>query len=108
MATSYTSKHVDFRDTFLTSTPPDAQPILTYPIDFKQTPLPEYDGHYAVVLDNVLSESECKQLIDYAEMSAGKGDEGVENDGWKPALVNVGPGKEILAPEYRNSDRIIW
>jgi hypothetical protein len=59
-------------------------------------------------LDNVLSESECIQLIKYAEESAGSGEPDVANNGWKPALVNAGPGKEVLAPEYRNSERIIW
>ncbi|PVF92612.1 hypothetical protein CPB86DRAFT_744082 [Serendipita vermifera] len=107
--TSYASKkEVAIPKEFLTTTPYDAKPILTYPIDFKDTPLPEYDGHFAVVLDNVLSESECIQLIEYAEESAGSGEEGVGNKGWKAALVNAGVGKEVLAPEYRNSDRIIW
>jgi hypothetical protein len=132
LATSYTSKPVNISPKFLTTTPYDARPILTYPIDFSKTTLPEYEGAYAVVLDNVLSPSECKQLIAYAEQSAGStGDEEmtdadnapsengtemdggqskekVENNGWKPALVNAGPGREVLMTEYRNSDRIIW
>jgi hypothetical protein len=131
VTTSYTSKPVNVSPKFLTTTPYDAQPILTYPVDFSKTTLPEYDGAYAVVLDNVLSASECKQLIAYAEQSAGStgeemtdadnapsenatemdGDqpkEKIENNGWKPALVNAGPGREVLMTEYRNSDRIIW
>lgn len=32
-------------------------------IDFKQTDLPEYDGYYACILDNVLSTDECANLI---------------------------------------------
>ncbi|PQE15750.1 oxidoreductase domain-containing protein [Rutstroemia sp. NJR-2017a BBW] len=48
-----------------------------------------------------------------AEMSAGahgnaEGEAVVENDGWRPAMVNAGVGREFLATEYRNSDRIIW
>jgi hypothetical protein len=108
VATSYTSKKVILPKNFLIKTPPDAKPILTYHVDFDETPLPEYRGMYAVVLDNVVSPSECAQLLKYAEQSAGAGDEGVENDGWKPALVNAGPGREVLMTDYRNSDRIIW
>ncbi|KAI9846009.1 MAG: hypothetical protein M1837_004415 [Sclerophora amabilis] len=106
--TSYTSKEVDIPESFLTSAPPDAKPITTSYIDFTKTTLPEYEGLYAVVLDNVLSPSECAQLLRLAELSAGAGDEGVENNGWRPALVNAGPGVEFKMTEYRNSDRIIW
>jgi hypothetical protein len=62
------------------------------------------------VLDNVLSQEECDQLIRLAELSAGghRGNDDVENNGWKPAMVNVGSNYEVLAPDYRNSDRIIW
>jgi hypothetical protein len=109
MATSYTSKkEVAVPDDFLIATPPDAQPIQTYHINFKDTPLPEYNGHFAVVLDNVLSQSECAQLIRYAEESAGAGEPNVQDNGWKTALVNVGPGLEVFRPSYRNSERIIW
>lgn len=63
-----------------------------------------------MVLDDVLSKEECDQLIHMAEMSAGahQGDEEVQNNGWRPAMVNAGRNHEVLAPEYRNSDRIIW
>lgn len=107
--TSYSSyKEVVVPDDFLATTPPDAKPILTYHVNFKDTPIPEYEGFFAVVLDNVLSESECIQLIKYAEESAGAGEEGVENNGWQTALVSVGPSLEVWRPSYRNSERIIW
>ncbi|TVY85954.1 hypothetical protein LAWI1_G008578, partial [Lachnellula willkommii] len=79
-------------------------------IDFAKTPLPQYTGLYAVVLDNVLSQSECDELIHMAEQSAGGHDpaEPMENNGWKPAMVNAGRDHEFLALNYRNSDRIIW
>ncbi|KAG8831116.1 hypothetical protein FRC17_003644 [Serendipita sp. 399] len=118
MQTSYTSEDVDVDPDFLLATPLDAKPILTYPIVFKDSLLPEYDGYYAVVLDNVLSPSECAQLIKYAEMSAGMiGAQEVNGDttseekkkkGWIPALVNLGDGKEARLTYYRDSDRIIW
>ncbi|KAG8832053.1 hypothetical protein FRC17_002116 [Serendipita sp. 399] len=118
MQTSYTSEDVDVNPDFLLATPHDAKPILTYPIVFKDSLLPEYDGYYAVVLDNVLSPSECAQLIKYAEMSSGMTDaQEVNGDaisderkkkGWIPALVNLGDGKEARLTYYRDSDRIIW
>ncbi|KAG8799672.1 hypothetical protein FRC16_004632 [Serendipita sp. 398] len=123
---SYTSNEVDIPHDFLVSIPPDAKPVVTYPIDFKETLLPEYEGCYAVVLDHVLTPGECKQLIKYAEMSAASAEEAGEgiNDGqspelednektatsrgWTPALVNAGKNGEVMIKEYRNSDRIIW
>ncbi|CAG7853104.1 SubName: Full=Uncharacterized protein {ECO:0000313/EMBL:CCA75455.1} [Serendipita indica DSM 11827] len=108
VATSYTSKKVDIPDDFLKSPAPDAQAITLHTVNFSESILPEYEGRYAVVLDNVLSPSECKQLIEYAEQSAGASDEGVDNNGWKAAMVNAGVGREVMMTEYRNSDRIIW
>lgn len=72
--------------------------------------IPEHDGRYAVIIDNVLNEEECKQLIHMAELSAGayQGEESADNNGWKPAMVNGGMNMEYLALDYRNSDRIIW
>ncbi|KAL8392950.1 hypothetical protein RB595_002949 [Gaeumannomyces hyphopodioides] len=68
---SYISKDIAIPDDFLSvsSPPPDALPITMKPIDFAQTVLPEYKGCYAVVLDNVLSPSECQQLLQMAEDS---------------------------------------
>ncbi len=58
----------------------------------------------------MLSKEECDQLIHMAEMSAGahRDDMEVQNNGWRPAMVNAGRNLEVLEPEYRNSDRIIW
>jgi hypothetical protein len=66
------------------------------------------DGGYAVVLDNVLSPSECAQLIQLAESSVLEKDKAEEGNPWRPAPVNVGHGFEVLVADYRNSDRIIW
>ncbi|KFY32975.1 hypothetical protein V495_08557 [Pseudogymnoascus sp. VKM F-4514 (FW-929)] len=107
--TSYTSHPVSIPDNFLA---PFADPssITVSKIDFANTELPEYKDLYAVVLDNVMSPQECEKLIHLAEQSAGAhgDDETVENNGWKPAMVNAGFNKEFLALDYRNSDRIIW
>lgn len=85
--------------------PPDflSQPapnITVQRIDFTKTPLPEYDGLYAVIFDNVLTESECNQMREAAEASA---------DGqWAPAMINVGGGRQELLTDARNCGRIIW
>ena len=96
--TTYTSKEVTIPDDFLIATRDDAEPITVQRIDFKSSPLPEYDGCYATVLENVLSPSECAQLLRLAEASSPTG-------GWAPALLNVGPGYEMLATNVRFHDR---
>lgn len=108
--TSYTSHPVSIPDDFLAPLA-DPSSIAVSKIDFAKTELPEHKDHYAVVLDDVLSPQECAELIHLVERSAGAhGDDEtvVENNGWKPAMVNAGSNKEFLALDYRNSDRIIW
>lgn len=110
--TNYTSKEVDIPDHFLTTFPSDWKPVTVHPIDFSTTDLPEYASCYAVVLENVLSASECLELLSLAEQSVidpvPLDTNDTETDKWKPALVNYLPGYEVLVPDYRNSDRIIW
>jgi hypothetical protein len=107
--TNYTSLPVDIPDDFLAPVA-DPSTIEVNQIDFATSPLPEYKGLYAVVLDNVMSEEECKQLIHMTELSAGghSDDATIEDNGWRPAMVNAGRDKEFLSLDYRNSDRIIW
>ncbi|KAF2089993.1 hypothetical protein K490DRAFT_71683 [Saccharata proteae CBS 121410] len=71
-------------------------------IDFSQTGLSDYAGHYAVVLDNVLTRSECQNLIALAEAQT------EPNGNWERAMINVGGGRQMLATEARNCGRIIW
>jgi len=106
--TSYASKPIPIPESFLSTSAENVGQVTYNKIDFPKTPLPEYEGLYAVVLDNVLSPAECTELIKLAQLSAGAGEPGVENDGWQPAMVNAGPHGEFLATDYRNSDRIIW
>ncbi|KAK3307967.1 uncharacterized protein B0T15DRAFT_92194 [Chaetomium strumarium] len=110
--TTYASVPIPLPDSFLTTLPPDAQPITVTPIDFATSPLPEYANCYAVVLDNVLSPSECATLLSLAEASVPPdGGEVLRNgpdDPWGPALVNVGGGFEVLEQGYRNGERIVW
>ncbi|TEA15020.1 hypothetical protein C8034_v002989 [Colletotrichum sidae] len=99
--TSYESKDVPIPADFLTSPAPG--PVTLTRVDWPSTALPENGTRYAVVLDNVLTSDECAQLLRMAEASAAG-----EGEPWQPAMVNIGPGWEILEPHYRNSDRIIW
>lgn len=69
-------------------------------IDFTRTSLPEYDGHYAVVVDNALTKEECDNLIRAAEATTG--------GEWETALVNVGGGRQRLITDVRDCGRIIW
>ena len=106
--TNYTSHPVDIPDDFLAPLK-DPSTIKVDKVDFANGELPEYKKLYAVVLDNVLSQEECNQLIHLAELSAGgHGEKELVNNGWIPAMVNAGVGREFLALDYRNSDRIVW
>lgn len=77
-----------------------AQGLIVQRIDFSKTSLPEYDGLYATIIDNALSETECNSLIRAAEAhSGGK---------WEQAMVNVGGGRQRLISDVRDCGRIIW
>lgn len=115
--TKYVSLPVDIPPSFLSLTPdpalvPDAKPITFHPLDWTSTAIPENKGKLAFILENVLSPSECGQLIEYAEESvpldSPTAASGANNGPWSPALVNMGPGFELYEPSYRRSDRIIW
>ncbi|KAF4339218.1 oxidoreductase containing protein [Fusarium beomiforme] len=91
---NYTSNDIVIPDEFLTS--PPSIPITSHPIDFATSPLPQYKGHTAIVLDNVLSPEECKELLYLAESSVPRADENAS--AWRPALVSGGNGWEAPAP----------
>ena len=78
---------------------PAPNPVKTH-IHFADSPLPEYKGLYAVVIDGVLSPEECMQLTAAAEArTAGE---------WERALVNVGQGRQMMYEDVRKCGRIIW
>ncbi|KUI58557.1 hypothetical protein VP1G_05805 [Cytospora mali] len=123
---TYASKDVAVPPDFLSlaAPPPDAKPVTITPVDWASTSLPDNEGRFAVVLDNVLSPSECAALIRLAESSVdmarmpGAGAAtttttttpatATATDAWYPAMVNAGNGLEVLESYYRNSDRIVW
>ncbi|KAH0566155.1 hypothetical protein GP486_000458 [Trichoglossum hirsutum] len=69
-------------------------------INFEKTAIPSYQGLYAVILDNVLSPSECRALVQAAEARTG--------DVWELAMINIGGGQQKLDLRTRNCGRIIW
>ncbi|KAL4928830.1 uncharacterized protein BDV17DRAFT_85477 [Aspergillus undulatus] len=71
-------------------------------IDFASAdpPLPEYKRYLAAVIDNALTEEECKELLRLAEAST-------PDNAWERALINVGNGRQTLSTESRNCGRII-
>ena len=103
--TSYTYNSVDIPPSFLFERADDSKPISATRIDFEKEGFPEYAGRYAILLEDVLSPSECKQLLKLAEESAIADDQGRL---WRPAMLNIGGNFEIAAPDTRNNDRIIW
>jgi hypothetical protein len=71
-----------------------------HPINFTETALPEYKDFYAVILDGILTPSECRSLVSAAEEhSQGQ---------WERAMVNIGGGQQKLLLDTRNCGRIIW
>lgn len=86
------------------TTPPDflsspAPNIQKTDIDWKTTDLPENDGLYATVLENVFTKEECDILVKTAEASAG--------GKWEQAMINVGNGEQMLMTDARDCGRII-
>lgn len=84
-------------DAFLASPAPH---ITVERINWSQSPLPKYEGLYAVIIDNVLSPAECEEMRTYAEQSTA--------EGWERAMVNIGGGRQRLMTEERHCGRIIW
>ena len=82
---------------FLQSSSPS---IKATRVDFEKANLPMYKGLYAVILDDVLTPSECETLTAAAEASTSKG--------WERAMVNIGGGHQALYEDTRNCGRIIW
>lgn len=82
---------------FLSGPVPKIQKI---DVDFRYTELPEYEGRYATVLDNVLTKDECDTLVRAAEAQS--------NGTWEQAMVNIGGGAQALYTDTRDCGRIIW
>ena len=82
---------------FLSSPAPN---IERRDINFLQEGIPENEDAWAVVLDNVMNEEECSQLIAAAEATT--------NGKWERALINIGGGRQAMYEDRRKCGRIIW
>ncbi|RAH43122.1 2OG-Fe(II) oxygenase family protein [Aspergillus brunneoviolaceus CBS 621.78] len=94
-------------DTFLPATaPPNA---TAHRIDFSQTtpPLPSYRHLFAAIIDNILTEPECTELLRLAEASTSTLTATPQTPQWERAMLNVGAGEQVLRPDTRNCGRII-
>jgi hypothetical protein len=66
----------------------------------KEDILPYYDDLWAVILDGVLSEKECDELIAAAESTT--------DGNWERAMINIGGGMQAMYEDTRKCGRIIW
>lgn len=69
-------------------------------VDFVAGNLTEYDGYWAVILDGVMTQEECDQLVAAAEATT--------DAKWERALVNIGGGMQAMYEDTRKCGRIIW
>ncbi|KAF2764756.1 hypothetical protein EJ03DRAFT_346059 [Teratosphaeria nubilosa] len=93
-----TSQDPKLPEDFLATPAPN---ITVSRINWIKVGLPEYDGSYAVVLDNVMTQGERDTLRTVAESTARDGE-------WDRAMVNIGQGRQHLLTEQRNCGRIIY
>jgi hypothetical protein len=82
----------------LATSPGAPPPITVHRLDFTALGLPEYASRYAIVIDNLFSEKDCKRLLDAAQKSSQ----------WETALVNAGGGRQVHDSFYRKSGRIMY
>lgn len=86
--------------------PPEAPPNASArQIDFTTTnpPIPKYARLFAGVIDDILTEEECTELIRRAEATA----TATGTATWERAMINIGSGRQALDTETRNCGRII-
>jgi hypothetical protein len=67
-------------------------------IEFADTPLTEYAGLQAYIIDDVLTSSECATLLSAAETSGS----------WERAMIQVGDGRQRQEDDQRKCGRLIW
>jgi hypothetical protein len=78
-------------------------------VDFMATtpPMPAYKGYFAAIVDNFMTESECKALLRLAEASTAS-DNPTSAAIWEQAMINAGNGRQVMSVDTRKSGRIIW
>lgn len=92
-----------------------ARNATVHRIDFTKTtpPIPAFKDNFAAVIDNVLTEAECKELLRLAEESTSPAPTDAEADPtqrqtpWERATINAGGGRQVMSEYTRKSGRII-
>ncbi|CAI7635829.1 unnamed protein product [Penicillium bialowiezense] len=81
-------------------------------IDFERTtpPIPSFKNSIAAVVDNLLTENECKQLLQIAEESTRTTlpDSTFSAPKWERAMINAGGGRQTMSIDSRKSGRVIF
>jgi hypothetical protein len=70
-------------------------------------PIPAFKGYFAAIVDNFMTEAECKELLRLAEAST-ISDDTTSAATWERAMVNAGNGHQVMSVDTRKSGRIIW
>ncbi|OGE48757.1 hypothetical protein PENARI_c026G09806 [Penicillium arizonense] len=96
-------------ENFLRSPSPNA---TLHKINFEHTKpaILAYKNNFAAIIDNFMTESECKDLLHLAEQSTRTNlpDSTLSPPKWERAMVNAGNGKEVMSVDSRKSGRIIF
>ncbi|KAI2465545.1 hypothetical protein F4781DRAFT_21522 [Annulohypoxylon bovei var. microspora] len=69
-------------------------------INFNDTDVQEYDGYFAMTIDNILTQNECTDLLKLVTPPGGAE--------WPPASVTAYNGSQILDPKNRLCGRIFY
>jgi hypothetical protein len=96
-------------ESFLRGPAPNA---TLHKLDFEHTtpPIPAFKGSLAAVVNDLLTESECKELLQIAEESTRTElpDSTLSSPKWERAMINAGGGRQIMSVDSRKSGRIIF
>ncbi|CAG8066030.1 unnamed protein product [Penicillium olsonii] len=81
-------------------------------LDFEQTtpPIPAFKNHFAAVVEDLLTESECKELLRLGEDSTRTElpDSTLSPPKWERATINAGNNRQIMSVDSRKSGRVIF
>ncbi|KAJ5747961.1 uncharacterized protein N7511_009657 [Penicillium nucicola] len=85
---------------------------ILHQIDFEHTnpAIIAYKNSFAAVIDNFMTETECKELLNLAEQSTTTDlpDSTQSPPKWERAMINAGNGKEVMSVDSRKSGRVIF
>jgi hypothetical protein len=96
-------------ENFLRGQAPNA---TLHKLDFEHTspPIPAMKGCFAAIVDDLLTDAECKELLQIAEESTQTvlPDSTISAPRWERAMINAGGGRQTMSVDSRKSGRIIF